>query len=154
MPVKDDSTNPAASKAALDLARSAERTSLKQTIPPVWFGIVISIIVGGLVAAVTAGTTELVAVALAALAGAISARRRNQPAYASDMPKGPTQIMALLGLIGIAFAIITGAKLLGETYAITWAPAISGTAMAVLVYGLSILERRRYISLIQRDDNA
>lgn len=143
-----DRMGPDEAQKALDAIKEAERAGLSRAIPPRWFGFTIALITGALVAAAAAGTTELIAVFLAALVGAMEALRRKMGALQKSIPTKATSILALIGLVAFALAIIAGARVLMELYDITWAPLAGGAIMATIVYILSLLERREYITQI------
>jgi hypothetical protein len=146
---KDSETDTAQN--ALDNIQAASSAGLKAAMPPRWFGMAISLVTGGIVAAASAGETELVAVALAAMAGIIAMRRKNAVAEPKTLPNSIVGIVAIVGLLLLAFGAIVGGRYLSEAQGVAWAPIASGAVFSLVVYFLSVSERREYRGRIQRN---
>lgn len=137
-------------KEALAVIKNAESEGLRHTLSPRWFGVVIALINGGLVAVAAAGKTTLVAVLMAALAGAVASRRRKMKAYPAPAPRSTIGVVAAIGLIAFGIGLIAAAKILAEAYAFAYAPLVSGAIMATVIYLLSVSERREQLRKIEK----
>jgi len=148
---RDNEIKPGEAQQALDAIKEAERAGLSRTIPPRWFGPVLALSVGALLAMTAAGTTELIVFPLIAIGGAITYRSRKAGAQPAETPTGAKGIFALIALAVFGLSLIAGLRVLREMYGITWAPLAGGAVMAIVIYILSIYERRAHIAKIDTD---
>jgi hypothetical protein len=134
---------------ALDSIHAASSAGIKAAMPPRWFGIAISLVTGGMVAVASAGETELIAIMLAVLAGVMAMRKKESVAEPKVLPSSIVGFVAILGLLLLAFGLIAGGRILSEAQGIAWAPIGSGVVFALVVYFLSVSERREYRDRIE-----
>jgi hypothetical protein len=136
-------------KQALKVVQQAESASLNQAMPTRWFGAAIALTIGSIVTVSASGKTELIAVSFAVLAGVLAAQKHKQGAVLKSGPNGAKGIIALIGLAVVAMALIAGAKILNQAHGYGWAPVASGALMAILIYLISLSERREYAAKIK-----
>ncbi|HEC01074.1 MAG TPA: hypothetical protein ENI91_05235 [Sphingomonadales bacterium] len=136
--------SPADAQEALKAIQEAEGVALSQTMPPRWFGIIIALTTGALLASAAAGATELIAVFLAVMVGSMAYLQRKTRGSPKALPSNKKGVLALVGLLFLALALLAGARGLRDIYDLTWAPLAAGVILAVIVYILSLSERREY----------
>ncbi|MDG1418919.1 MAG: hypothetical protein P8J78_01505 [Maricaulis sp.] len=144
-----NATDTAAAQDALESIHAASSAGIKAAMPPRWFGLAISVVTGGIVAAASAGETELIAVMLAAMAGVIAMRRKDSVAEPKTLPNTLLGFAGLSGLLLFALAVIAGGRFLSEAQGLAWAPLASGGVFGLAVYVLNLSERREYRARIQ-----
>lgn len=136
--------NPAEAQEALKAIQESEGVALSHTMPPRWFGILIALNSGALLASAAAGATELIAVFLAVMVGSMAYLQRKTGGSPKALPSNKKGVLALVGLLLFAFALIAGSRALRDMYDLSWAPLAAGVITAVIVYILSLSERREY----------
>lgn len=127
---------------ALHAIKEAESAGLGSAIPPRWFGVVVALISGALIASAAAGESQNVALLILAFALVIGVRQQKSGALPKAFPSNATGIFAIIALLAFALLLIAGAKALAVTYGFAWAPLAGGALTAAIVYILSIFERR------------
>ena len=137
---------------ALASIQVAEKAGLSRSIPPLWFGIAMSLIAGGLLAAGAAGETTLVPIFIAAMVGAIAFRRHKTGIEPRTFPSRKISIIAISALIVFAIGLMFAARVLVEMRSLEWAPLAAGGVLALLVFGLAVSERRTHMAAIRSDD--
>lgn len=144
-----DDIGPAEAKEALKLVLQAESAGLDLAMPTRWFGIAIALTVSSMVTISAYGKTELIVLSLAVLAAVLATQKNKQGAVLKAGPNGAKGVVAIIGLLLFALALIAGAKILYQAHDYGWAPVAAGLLMAVLVYLLSVSERREYAAKIE-----
>ena len=66
------------------------------------------------------------------------------------LPSNKKGVLALVGLLLLALALLAGARGLRDMYDLTWTPLAAGVIIAIIVYILSLSERREYRDRINR----
>ena len=140
---------PEEAKQALKAVQQAEGAGLDQAMPTRWFGAAIALTVGSMMTASAWGKTELIGVSLAVLAGVLAAQKSKQGAVLRAGPNGVKGIIALIVLAVFAMALIAGARVLNQAHGYGWAPVAGGALMAIVVYLISLSERRDYAARIK-----
>lgn len=136
---------------ALDAIGQAERAGLSRAMPPRWFGAIIALITGGLVASATVGNTGYVGLLLCGLVIVMGVRERKAGASPKSMPSTKVGYLALFGLMVFFLLLVGASRILLEGFGLMWAPLAGGALMAAIVYGLSLSERRHYAAIIDQD---
>ncbi|MFT6396576.1 MAG: hypothetical protein ACJAYU_001319 [Bradymonadia bacterium] len=134
---------------ALKVVQQAESTSIKQAMPTRWFGAVTALAVGSMVTVSASGKTESIALSFAVLAGALAAQKNKNGAVLKAGPNGVKGIIALIGLSALGIALIVGAKLLEQAHGYGWAPLAGGVLLAIVIYLISLSERREYAAKME-----
>lgn len=133
---------------ALTVAQQAESAGLKQGMPAPWLGAVVALSVGSMVTFSAWGKAELIALSFAVLIGGLVAHKQKQGAVVKAGPNNAKGIVALVGLMVFALALIAGSRVLAEAHDLSWAPLAGGGLMAAVVYLISRSERREYAAKI------
>lgn len=143
-----DRIEPNEAREALDSIQEMERTGLRRAIPPRWFGATIAPISGALVAVVTAKASVVSALLIAALALVFEYQRRNGGASPRAFPSNAAGIAAVICLIGLFFLLVVGGRAFRDMFGFAWAPLASGAALAIVVFILSVSDRREMLAKI------
>jgi hypothetical protein len=144
-----DGIGPAEAKKALELVLQAESAGLNLAMPTRSFGIAIALTISSMVTISAYGKTALIALPLAVLGALLATQKNKQGAVLKAVPSGAKGVVPIIGILVFAIALITGAKTLYQAHDYGWAPMAAGFLMAVLVYLLSVLERREYAAKIE-----
>lgn len=145
----ENTTDTDTAKDALNTIQEASKAGIRAAMPPRWFGLAISLVTGSMVAATAAGETELIAISLAGLAIVSAMRKRTAVAEPRILPNSFVGVIAMVGLLLSALGLIAGGRVLMETQGMSWAPITSGAIFALVVYFLSLSERRDYRAHIE-----
>lgn len=136
---------------ALDAIDEAERSGLSQAVPTRWFGLFIALISGGIVASSAAGDSQYVALFILALALVIGVSQRRTGAVPRVLPTKVMGFVALAVFIAFAIFVIGVARALAQGCGLFWAPLAGGGLIALIVYALSLSERRAYLRRIDEE---
>lgn len=134
---------------ALNQAKKSEATALKAAMPAKWFGALIALIVGGLVA--TNGSDQYHYAPYLIFGLALVIALHHKKTGATPLPR-PTNKMGLYALIFIIlfFIIITAVvRYTTAKLGMTWTPFVGGGFVAIIVYLLAQSERKTYIKKIK-----
>ena len=137
-----------AAQDALDSIVQMERTSLQQSIPPVWFGIAMSLAIGTLVFIIAAGLRDYYVFPIIAIPIIMASRLAKTQAIPKTMPMGSKGVFAMIGLVICFLALIAAGRIFTELYAMVWMPIVVGAIAAIIVYWLSVAERNDYLKKI------
>jgi hypothetical protein len=144
----NDKINAEDAQQALNTISKMERTSLQQSIPPIWFGVLMALSIGILVFTIAAGLRDYYVFPIIAIPLILAARSKKTQALPKTMPAGIKGVVKTASLIIVLLALIAAGRLLMEIYEITWAPIIAGIITAILVYLLSTAERNEHLKRI------
>lgn len=133
---------------ALNTIKQMERTSLQQSIPPAWFGIVMAFVIGILVYTIAASLRNYYVFPIIAIPILLAMRSRKTQTLPKTMPMGGKGIIGLIGLVILLLALIIGGRMFKEIYEMTWSPILAGAIAAIIVYLLSVAERSDYLRKI------
>ncbi len=140
------STNDA--QQALNTVMQMERTSIKQALPPIWFGIVMALTIGILVFTIAAGLRDYYFFPIIAIPLILAARSVKTQALPKTKPMDSKGVVAMIGLVTILLGLIAGGRFLMEIYEIKWSPIVAGSIATIIVYLLSVAERSEYLRKI------
>ncbi len=120
----------------------------RRAIPPRWFGAAIALICGALVVAVTSMSSIYVVPLIAALALVFEYQRRSVGASLRAFPSNAAGIAALICLVVLFLLLVVGGRVLRDMFGLAWAPLATGAALAIVVFMLSVSERRAKLAKI------
>ena len=134
---------------ALSDVKKSEAAALKAALPKKWFGFAIAIIVGGLVATNGSEYHQYSGYLIIGLGLVIAVHHQQTGATPLTFSNNKTSISALL-LIILFFLLITAiVRYTSSQLGMTWTPYLGGGFVGVIVYLLSIRERKNYIKKIK-----
>jgi hypothetical protein len=137
-------------KAALLSIKEYESASLQQAGPPIWFGIVISLVVGLLVFLIGAGLRDYYLFPIIALPLIIAIKRSKMKASPRTITNKKTTI-TLVCFTGVMLGLIIGAVYIRALYSNMVGPIICSLIAILIVYWLSVSERNEYENSINKD---
>ncbi len=128
---------------ALDTIQQMERTAMRRATPPRWFGALIALLAGSLVSLSAADLRQYTVFIILSIVLAISYQRQKTGVSAKTFPV-KTAILGLIILVPLFFLLIIAAQLLQESLGHVLASLLCGGIFSVIVYLLSLVERRWY----------
>ena len=148
---ENDKISSSDAQQALNTVVQMERTSIEKSLPPRWFDIIMALVIGTLVFTIAAGLRDYYFVPIVAIPLLLAARSVKAQALPMTKPLSVKGIVAMLSLIIIMLALISGARVLKEIYGLTWSPIVVGTIATLIVYWLSVVERSDYLKKINAE---
>ena len=128
---------------ALDTIQQMERTAMRRATPPRWFGALIALLAGSLVSLSAADLRQYTVFIILLMVLVISYQRQKTGVSAKTFPV-KTAILGLIILVPLFFLLIIAAQLLQESLGHVLASLLCGGIFSVIVYFLSLFERRWY----------
>ncbi len=138
-------------KAALESIKEFEKTSLQNAMPSTWFGIAISIVAGLLVFLIGAGLREYYFLPILALPLLIAVQRSKMKVTLRTATTSKKTVIALISLIAVMFGLIFSAIYVRSLYDNMLGPIVCSLIATLIVYCLSISERKEYKNRIDQD---
>lgn len=158
---ESEATNPEQAREALDTIKEMECVSLQRAMPPIWFGIVLSVL-GGVITSLSAAGTSRAYLALILLlmiplvvyqtrkAGVSVHIQRFLKLFSSKRELVLLGVGSMLAYILLVLPI----RLLSDMVVLPWwIPASIGTIVAIAVYIASTIESRIFVSWINAAKN-
>jgi len=145
---KNDKINTDDATKALNTIMQMERTSLQQSMPPIWFGVLMALAMGILIFTIAAGLRDYYVFPIIAIPLILAIRSKKTQVSPKTISLGVTGKTALFSLIVTFLALIAGGRFFMEVYKLTWSPIVAGIIAATLVYLLSVGERRDHLKKI------
>lgn len=142
-----DRTDPSEVRGALDSIQKMERAALWRAMPPRWFGAIIALLAGTLVALSAADLREYHVYIILLMACVISYQSQKTRVSVRQFPLKRIGI-ALMVLLPLFFLLIVAAQASTDIIGPVWAPLFAGIVLAMTMYMLSIFERRWYLAKI------
>ena len=140
-------------KVALESIKEFGKTSLQHTMPSIWFGIAISIVVGLLVFLIGAGLRDYYVFPIIALPLLIAIQRSRMKATPRTSTTSKKTIIALVSLITVMFGLILSAIYVRSLYGNMVGPIVCSLIATLIVYWLSVSERNDHINKVNQDIN-
>ena len=137
------SVNSSEARNALDTIQQMERTAMRRATPPRWFGALIALLAGSLVSLSAADLRQYTVFIILLMVLVISYQRQKTGVSAKTFPV-KTAILGLIILVPLFFLLIIAAQLLQESLGHVLASLLCGGIFSVIVYLLSLFERRWY----------
>ena len=137
------SVNSSEARKALDTIPQMERTAMRRATPPRWFGALIALLAGSLVSLSAADLRQYTVFIILLMVLVISYQRQKTGVSAKTFPV-KTAILGLIILVPLFFLLIIAAQLLQESLGHVSASLLCGGIFSVIVYLLSLFERRWY----------
>ena len=128
---------------ALDTIQQMERTAMRRATPPRWFGALIALLAGSLVSLSAADLRQYTVFIILSIVLVISYQRQKTGVSAKTFPV-KTMVLGLIILVPLFFLLIIAAQLLQERLGYVSASFLCGGIFSVIVYLLSLFERRWY----------
>ena len=128
---------------ALDTIQQMKRTAMRRATPPRWFGALISLLAGSLVSLSAADLRQYTVFIILLMVLVISYQRQKTGVSVKTFPV-KTAILGLIILVPLFFLLIIAAQLLQESLGHVSASLLCGGIFSVIVYLLSLFERRWY----------
>ena len=128
---------------ALDTIQQMERTAMRRATPPRWFGALIALLAGSLVSLSAADLRQYTVFIILSIVLLISYQRQKTGVSAKTFPV-KTMVLGLIILVPLFFLLIIAAQLLQERLGYVSASLLCGGIFSVIVYLLSLFERRWY----------
>ena len=128
---------------ALDTIQQMERTAMRRATPPRWFGALIALLAGSLVSLSAADLRQYTVFIILLMVFVISYQSQKTGVSAKTFPV-KTAVVGLIILVPLFFLLIIAAQLLQESLGHVSASLLCGGIFSVIVYLLSLFERRWY----------
>ena len=128
---------------ALDTIQQMKRAAMRRAPPPRWFGALIALLAGSLVSLSAADLRQYTVFIILLMVLVISYQRQKTSVSAKTFPV-KTAILGLIILVPLFFLLIIAAQLLQESLGHVSASLLCGGIFSVIVYLLSLVERRWY----------
>ncbi len=140
---KKHSVDSSEARKALDTIEQMERTAMRIATPPRWFGALIALLAGSLVSLSAADLRQYTVFIILLMVLVISYQRQKTGVSAKTFPV-KTAVLGLIILVPLFFLLIIAAQLLQESLGHVLASLLCGGIFSVIVYLLSLVERRWY----------
>ena len=128
---------------ALDTIQQMKRAAMRRATPPHWFGALISLLAGSLVSLSAADLRQYIVFIILLMGLVISYQTQKTGVSAKKFPF-KTMVLGLIILVPLFFLMIIAAQLLQESLGYVSASLLCGGIFSVIVYLLSLVERRWY----------
>ena len=128
---------------ALDTIQQMKRAAMRRATPPRWFGALIALLAGSLVSLSAADLRQYTVFIILLMVFVISYQSQKTGVSAKTFPV-KTAVVGLIILVPLFFLLIIAAQLLEESLGHVSASLLCGGIFSVIVYLLSLLERRWY----------
>ena len=128
---------------ALDTIQQMKRAAMRRATPPRWFGALIALLAGSLVSLSAADLRQYTVFIILLMVLVISYQSQKTGVSAKTFPV-KTAILGLIILVPLFFLLIIAAQLLQESLGHVSASLLCGGIFSVIVYLLSLFERRWY----------
>jgi hypothetical protein len=128
---------------ALDTIQQMKRAAMRRATPPRWFGALIALLAGSLVSLSAADLRQYTVFIILLMVFVISYQSQKTGVSAKTFPV-KTAILGLIILVPLFFLLIIAAQLLQESLGHVSASLLCGGIFSVIVYLLSLVERRWY----------
>ena len=128
---------------ALDTIQQMKRAAMRRVTPPRWFGALIALLAGSLVSLSGADLRQYTVFIILLMVLVISYQREKTGVSAKTFPI-KTMVLGLIILVPLFFLLIIAAQLLQESLGNVSASLLCGGIFSVIVYLLSLVERRWY----------
>ena len=142
-----DRNEPVDVQGALDSIQEMKQAALWRAMPPRWFGAIIALLAGALVALSVAGLREYHVYIIILMALVLLYQSKKTGVSVRQLPSKLTGI-ALIILIPLFFLLIVVAQTLSDKLGYVWASLSAGLVLAIAVYTLSVFERRRHLNRV------
>ena len=129
--------------------KKSEAAALKAALPQKWFGFAMAIIIGALVATNGSEFHQYSGYLIIGLGLVIAIHHQQTGATPLTFSNNKTSISALLLVILFFLLIIAIVRYTSSQLGMTWTPYLGGGFVAIIVYLLSIRERKKYIDKIK-----
>ncbi len=138
---------------ALDSIQAMEKAALWRAIPPQWFGAVIALLAGALVALSAADHREYHVHIILLISAVLVYQSQKTGVSVREFPIRVAGI-AIIVLTPLFFGLIIAAQTFSQAIGTVAAPLAAGLVLAIAVYLLSTFERRWLIARIESRDGA
>ena len=128
---------------ALDTIQQMKRAAMRRATPPRWFGALIALLAGSLVSLSAADLRQYTVFIILLMVFVISYQSQKTGVSAKTFPV-KTAVVGLIILVPLFFLLIIAAQLLQESLGHVSASLLCGGIFSVIVYLLSLVERRWY----------
>ena len=128
---------------ALDTIQQMKRAAMRRATPPRWFGALIALLAGSLVSLSAADLRQYTVFIILLMVFVISYQSQKTGVSAKTFPV-KTAVVGLIILVPLFFLLIIAAQLLREILGHVSASLLCGGIFSVIVYFLSLFERRWY----------
>jgi hypothetical protein len=128
---------------ALDTIQQMKRAAMRRATPPRWFGALIALLAGSLVSLAAADLRQYTVFIILLMVFVISYQSQKTGVSAKTFPV-KTVVVGLIILVPLFFLLIIAAQLLQEKLGHVSASLLCGGIFSVIVYLLSLFERRWY----------
>jgi len=128
---------------ALDTIQQMKRAAMRRATPPRWFGALIALLAGSLMSLSAADLRQYTVFIILLMVLVISYQSQKTGVSAKTFPV-KTAVVGLIILVPLFFLLIIAAQLLQESLGHVSASLLCGGIFSVLVYSLSLFERRWY----------
>jgi hypothetical protein len=137
----------------LDSIQKMEGAGLQHAMPPRWFGITIALLVGALIFVVGSGLSQYTVLVICLMALVMAYQHRKAGAAPKAVPANKIGIAAMIGLVLLFLFLVAVGRAGMEMFNLAWAPLATGAVAAIVVFALSVSERREYFAKINGEDN-
>ena len=134
---------------ALKQAKKSEAAALKVAMPAKWFGIVIALIAGGIVAANGSDYYQYSGYFIFGLALVVALHHKKTGATPLPMPTNKMGLYALIFIILFFLVITATVRYTTSQLGMNWTPFLGGGFVAIFVYLLAASERKKYMQKIK-----
>ena len=128
---------------ALETIQQMKRAAMRRATPPRWFGALIALLTGSLVSLSAADLRQYTVFIILLMVLVISYQSQKTGVSAKTFPV-KTAVVGLIILVPLFFLLIIAAQLLQESLGHVSASLLCGGIFSVIVYFLSLFERRWY----------
>lgn len=143
-------TTAAEAQNALDAIREMERAAGWRAMPPRWFGALIALLTGALVALSVADLRDYHVLIIVAMVLVMTYQSQKTGVSVKQFPSRML-VIGLGILVPLFFLLVVAGQLLTDRLGVVAAPLSAGAVQAAVVLTLSVLERRRHLDRMGRE---
>ena len=144
MSVLNEQSQTVNAQQSLDSIQEMENAAYRRATPPSWFVISIALLTGGLVTLAVADMREIQVLLILGIGMMISYQSQKTGVSLKTFPV-KLMIIAVILLVPLYFGMIIIGQLIIPTVGQTLASTIAGLIFSIVVYSLSLIERRIYL---------
>lgn len=137
---------------ALNSVQEMENAARRQAIPPRWFGAIIALLSGGLVALSAAGLNTYSIYLIIMMTVVIVYQSQKATVSIRPFPSKAAGVAVIIGAVALFFVLIIAAQAVEYNTSFAWAPLVAGGIFAAVIYMLTVSERHEHESKISEEN--
>ena len=137
---------------ALNSVQEMENAARRQAIPPRWFGAIIALLSGGLVALSAAGLNTYSVYLIIMMTLVIVYQSQKATVSIRAFSSKVASVAVIIGTVALFFVLIIAAQAVEYNTGFAWTPLAAGAIFAVVIYMLTVSERHEHESKISKEN--